>query len=129
MPYRQGSHGRSIRCSLVAVASRGDVLLVEDDLDIAEILKIVLTRVGLEVHSARSLAEARQMLRSRSPEFAVVVVDKNLPDGNGLTVIEQERASGGDAEVVVITGFPSIDSAVHALRLGAYDYLEKPFRN
>ena len=104
------------------------ILLVEDDPDIADILDIVLTKAGFDVRVARTLKEARVQL-NRADVFEVIVTDKNLPDGSGLTLLEESRSSGRDAELVVITGFPSIDTAVQALRLGVYDYLEKPFRN
>lgn len=107
----------------------GRVLLVEDDLDVAEILSLVLTRAHLTVQSTHTLQQARKALAQGQRSFDAIVVDKNLPDGSGLSLLEEARTHGSDAEVVVITGFPSIDSAVQALRLGAYDYLEKPFRN
>jgi signal transduction histidine kinase len=105
------------------------ILLVEDDPDISEILSLVLSRGGLEVESAASLRDARAALERNRLGFDAIVTDKNLPDGSGMSLLEEERAKRGDAEIVVITGFPSLDSAVQALRLGAYDYLEKPFRN
>ncbi len=104
------------------------ILLVEDDPDVGEILSIVLTKAGFDVAHARSLDEARAKLASLT-DVAVIVADKNLPDGSGLTLLEESRSNGRDAELVVVTGYPSLDSAVQALRLGVYDYLEKPFRN
>ncbi|MEI8254772.1 MAG: ATP-binding protein [Deltaproteobacteria bacterium] len=103
------------------------ILLVEDDPDVGEILSIVLAKAGFDVAQAASLDAARKTLASLT-DVAVIVADKNLPDGSGLTLLEEARSGGRDAELVVITGYPSLDSAVQALRLGVYDYLEKPFR-
>lgn len=111
------------------VGERSRVLLVEDDADIAEILTLVLERAGFDVQAATTLADARARLAAAHVPFDAVVTDKNLPDGNGLTLLEEERMRGDGAEFIVITGYASLDSAITALRLGVYDYLEKPFRN
>jgi signal transduction histidine kinase len=111
------------------VGEKPEVLLVEDDLDIAEILALLFGRERLTVEVVHTLADARAALSRRRAEFDAIVTDKNLPDGSGLSLLAEERAVGGEAEFVVITGYPSLDSVVQALRLGAYDYLEKPFRN
>ncbi len=112
-----------------AVVTEGDILLVEDDPDISLVLALVLGRAGLVVTQAGTLHEALAAQRRREGSFDAIVADKNLPDGSGIQLLEFERSRAGDAELVVISGFPSLDSAVAALRLGAYDYIEKPFRN
>jgi len=104
------------------------VLLVEDDSDIAGLLSLVLKRVGLTVSIARTIAQAKAALEGPE-EWDVILADKNLPDGSGMTLLEYFRGSGKYAELVVMTGFPSVESAVQAVRLGVYDYLEKPFRD
>lgn len=114
-----------------SAALQGSVLLVEDDRDVAEVLSLVLGGAGFGVRIARSLKDAlgalEQLAQKSQPD--VVVADKNLPDGSGTELLAAVRDKGLDAELVLITGYPSLDSAVAALRLGAYDYLEKPFRS
>jgi len=105
------------------------VLLIEDDPDIADILQLVLEGAGFVVTTARTAREARARIVERTEPFDTLLADKNLPDGSGLSLLEDLRRDGRDSELVMITGFPSVESAVQALRLGAYDYLEKPFRN
>jgi len=72
-------------------------------------------------------AEAALTLLGKGPPYDVLMVDKNLPGMSGLELLGQTRKLHPGVEVIVITGYASLDSAVVALRNGAYDYLVKPF--
>lgn len=105
----------------------GEVLLVEDDLDVAEAVSSLLGAAGYDVTVARTIASARRDALRAGPAYDVLLVDKNLPDGSGLTFLRERAGRTADSEVVIVTGDPSVDSVLQALRQGAYDYLVKPF--
>ena len=102
--------------------TRPSLLIVEDDVPTLEALATLLRHEGFSVRKATSLAEARRAARRRHPD--VVITDLRLPDGEGTELVEELSADG--SEVVVVTGHASVDTAVEALRRGAYDYLTKP---
>jgi DNA-binding NtrC family response regulator len=98
-------------------------LIVDDDDNLRVILDVLVRREGFTTQLAGSLAEARRKLAEETPD--VVLMDLKLPDGDGLEWLRSEEAAAG-AEVIVITGGASIDSAIDAMRGGAVDYLTKP---
>jgi DNA-binding NtrC family response regulator len=98
-------------------------LIVDDDPDFAHSLELLVKRENFETRAAGSLAETRGLVAECSPD--VILLDMGLPDGDGMEFVRNECASIG-AEVIVITGQASVDSAVEALREGVLDYLVKP---
>jgi len=107
---------------LVTIGAR--VLFVDDEEAIRRLFETYLTNEGFDVSGAATLAEALELLERVSPEVAIV--DKNLPDGSGLDILQECRKRKPDTEVIVLTGYPSLESAIDALRLGAFDYIIKP---
>jgi DNA-binding NtrC family response regulator len=98
-------------------------LIVDDDPGFLAGLAELVKREGFDVTSAGSLKQAREEIASNPPD--ILLVDLNLPDGMGLSLLEVlEPASA--PEVVLITGSASVETAVEALRLGVADYLTKP---
>jgi signal transduction histidine kinase len=105
---------------------RPDRVLVVDDQDvICEVLRTLLRREGFDVETARDGRSALENLRAHP--YDVMLLDKNLPDLSGLEVLAQSRDLRPELEVIMITGYASLDSALSALQQGAYDYLVKPF--
>ncbi|MGA2384642.1 MAG: sigma 54-interacting transcriptional regulator [Gemmatimonadales bacterium] len=100
------------------------LLIVEDDPLLLSVLAERLRREGLEVTAAATLAEARKALDAAEPD--VGLLDLRLPDGEGLSLL-REQAPKSEAVWVVMTAHATVSSAVEALKLGAKDYLEKPF--
>jgi two-component system response regulator PilR (NtrC family) len=102
------------------------VLVVDDEDDLRELLALTLVRLGLDVDSAGSLAEARHHLARR--RYALVLTDMRLPDGMGLDLVKEvTRTLVREAPpIAVITAFGSAENAVAALKAGAFDYLTKP---
>ena len=100
------------------------VLVLEDDPLLLTVLTERLRREGLEVTAATTLAEARAALDAA--EMDVALIDLRLPDGEGLELL-REYAPKGQTVWVVMTAHATVGSAVEALKLGAKDYLEKPF--
>jgi DNA-binding NtrC family response regulator len=106
------------------MASRAHILLVDDDERLRNAAGKVLTAEGYCVVIAASGKEALEVLKQEA--FALVISDLRLPDQDGIALLKQVREFLPEAEVVMITGFGSIERAVEAMRLGAYDFLQKP---
>src|SRR5947209_7502439 len=100
------------------------ILVVDDEAAILRLLKEALTQWGYQVTGATSAAEALQALRGDM--FDAVITDIRMPDMNGLELLKEIKRHDESVEVVVMTGYPTIASAVEALKEGAFDYLSKP---
>jgi len=100
------------------------VLVVEDDRDFRELLVEHLRTFGYEVEGAAGKEESLRALEKK--DYAVVLLDLFLPDGNGMDVLKRVKESTPLTEVIVITGHGTIKTAVDAMKLGAYDFLTKP---
>ena len=98
-------------------------LVVEDDPNCLYALAELVEQEGFTTSTASTLADARMNVNTQTPDL--VLLDLMLPDGNGIYLLKDLEALSG-AQVVLITGHASLDSAVEAFRLGAYDYLTKP---
>ncbi|HEY2747283.1 MAG TPA: response regulator [Polyangia bacterium] len=101
------------------------VLVVDDEPQILKLLSLVLSARGLETLAATSGEEAVVMLKQRG--IGCLIVDKNLPGIDGIAVLQAARREQPHCATIVMTGYSSTASAIEALRLGASDYLEKPF--
>jgi two-component system response regulator PilR (NtrC family) len=98
------------------------VLVVDDEADLRELLSLTLVRLGLDVDTAESLQEARELLVRN--QYALCLTDMRLPDGVGLDLVREVAAKG--PPIAVITAYGSAENAVAALKAGAFDYLAKP---
>ena len=106
-------------------ASRGaSVLVVDDEPDIRELLELTLVKMGLDVESVGSIAEAKERLKSDS--YDLCLTDMRLADGEGLELVRHIAGLGADLPVAVITAHGSTENAVAALKAGAFDYVSKP---
>ena len=104
------------------------VLIVDDDADIRGLLAAVLeSDTGASVIEAGSGAEGMALLAHE--ELDVAVVDVQLPDHSGLEILRWARAAEIDTELIVLTGHADVETAVQAMRLGAYDFIAKPCKN
>ena len=99
------------------------MLVVEDEDAILQLLALLVRRGGAEAVLAGSVAEAQQL----GDGIDVAVVDKNLPDGNGVDLLRWLRQTAPGVPVLMVTGYANTESAAEALRLGAFDYILKPF--
>ncbi|OEZ94600.1 sigma-54-dependent transcriptional regulator [Duganella phyllosphaerae] len=100
------------------------VLVVDDEADLRELLELTLVKMGLDVDSAATVAEARALL-ARHP-YQLVLTDMRLPDGLGLELVREVAATYKNTPIAVVTAFGSADNAVVALKAGAFDYIAKP---
>jgi YesN/AraC family two-component response regulator len=103
------------------------VLVVDDEPVVTQVLARVLRLRGLSVETAANATEAEEHLRQKN--FGCLLTDKNLPGSDGLELIALTRKVQPHCACIMITGYSSTASAIEALRLGAVDYLEKPFQD
>ena len=101
------------------------ILVVDDEESIRRLLQKELAAPGREIHVAADGSEAMAQLRSHW--FDVVIMDLWLPDVNDLSLLIRTRESIPNVEVIMITGHGDVDIAVEAMKLGAYDFIRKPF--
>jgi len=105
--------------------SRPKILIVDDEASLVEFLTVLCSGEGYEVSSARSVGEARERLAASSPDL--VLSDMVMPDGDGLDLLREIRADGDGPVVLMMTAYTSTRTAIEAMKLGAYDYVAKPF--
>lgn len=102
------------------------VLVVEDEAAIRETLREFFIGKGYRVSVATNGDQARDLIDVEQG-FDLVVTDLRLPVGDGVEILKTARATNPEGYVVLMTGFASLESAIEAVRLGAFDYLVKPF--
>ena len=102
------------------------ILVVDDEKSIREFLALLLKEAGYRTDACGVVAGAREALAQTA--YDLVVTDLKLPDGTGLDVLAAAKKADVDTEVVVITAFATAETAVEAMKQGAYDYLTKPFK-
>ncbi|MWV16413.1 response regulator [Pseudomonas sp. L-22-4S-12] len=106
------------------MSTRQRALIVDDEPDIRELLEITLGRMKLDTRSARNVKEAREWL-AREP-FDLCLTDMRLPDGTGLELVQHIQQRHPQVPVAMITAYGSLDTAINALKAGAFDFLTKP---
>ena len=104
--------------------SNQSVLIIDDEPDIRELLEITLLRMGLETYSAGNVQEGLVCLKENKPDLCLT--DMKLPDGTGIDIVNYIQHHIPEVPVAVITAFGSMETAVDALKAGAYDFVSKP---
>lgn len=105
---------------------RARVLIVDDEPAVVELVAEVVGRAtNCKLYSARDLREAQNILQSEAVDL--MLADVNLPDGSGMTLLPQLQSANPAAAALVITGEPSMNGAIDAMRAGSVDFLPKPF--
>jgi len=104
---------------------RTKVLIVDDEIMICKSLEAGLTDAGYSVVTARNSEEAMKAVRTFKPR--IVLTDMKLGNENGIDLIDRIKSENGDIEVIVMTAYSDISSAVLAIKKGAFDYINKPF--
>src|SRR5262245_2593892 len=102
------------------------VLLVDDEDTFRDLVERKLHREGFEVHACGQADQALELIAQH--HFQVVLLDLCLPGMDGLACLREIKARAPSLEVVVLTGHASVESAISAMKMGAYDFLEKPLR-
>ena len=101
------------------------ILVVDDEESIRRLIEKELSSMRRSVRTADSARQAFEIIEQQ--QFDVIVLDIRLPDGDGVELLEKFKQTISDVEVILITGFGNVDNAVEAMKLGAYDYITKPF--
>ena len=104
------------------------ILVVDDEPGLREMLRVLLSRSGYDVSVADGQTRATALMRA-GESFDVVVTDLSMPDGSGMGVLQETRAIDDSTQVIMITAYATTAQAVQAMREGAYDYIQKPFKN
>ena len=104
-----------------------EVLVVDDERETCELLEMALTRQGMQVTTCTTAADALEKIASR--DFDVVLTDLSMPETSGLEVCERVIAIRPDVPVVLITGNATLETAMGAIRAGAYDFVTKPIES
>jgi DNA-binding NtrC family response regulator len=102
------------------------VLIVDDEYQLLEAFKKKLSKEGMEVFTASNGVEALAIIRQETLDIGLF--DIKLPDTDGVELLEKLRDTQPTAEVIMLTGYASVDTAIRSMKLGAYDYLTKPVK-
>ncbi len=106
----------------------GDILIVDDERDIRSLISMTLQDEGYSTSEAANAGQARDMLAAQPPSLAILDIWMRESDMDGLELLEWVRGIYPDLPVLMISGHGTIETAVQAIRQGAYDFIEKPFK-
>jgi DNA-binding NtrC family response regulator len=105
--------------------STGKILVVDDEDIVRTSCSRTLSPEGYEVRLAKNGAEGLKM--AKEERFDLVLTDLKMPDMDGIEVLRIIKEQWPETAVIIVTGYQTVDTAVKAIKLGAYDYIEKPF--
>jgi DNA-binding NtrC family response regulator len=103
---------------------KAKILVVDDEQPVLQTVQAILQLEGYDVDALQNPAAALQAIRTK--HYDLVLTDLKMPDVDGLAVLAEVRKSSPSTVTVMLTGYGSVDSALEALQLGAYEYLRKP---
>ena len=103
------------------------ILIVDDDPYFLRVLSRILTGENFQVKTAEGAVEAAQILQENC--FDLVISDLRLPDGDGLSILQEIRKAGSEIPVVILTAYGEVDSYLEAMNAGATEYLNKPVKS
>jgi len=107
------------------MANRDQILIVDDDVDMCCLLRTCLASLGHDIVTTANGWQGLEMLETG--QFNVAILDLMLPDLNGMEILRRIREQRPEVEIIVLTAYASLETAIEALQLGAYDYVTKPF--
>jgi DNA-binding NtrC family response regulator len=103
------------------------ILIVDDEIDMLELLELIITdRTDYEVVTTNNPLEVTELLKQQP--FDLLITDLRMPDVDGIELIERVKQVDDQLPFIIITAYGTIESAVEAMRKGAFDYITKPFR-
>jgi len=124
---KNAGFGKAMREKMIKRAKNEiRILVVDDDKELADTVEEFLLKMGYSVTAAYGGREA--LIRFREGDFRLVITDLKMPEIDGLELLKKVRMVDDKVVVIVVTGYGSIESAVNAIKDGAYDYIQKPFR-
>jgi len=102
------------------------IIVTDDERSMREFLEILLRKEGYTVRSAPNMGKTLAQIDEQTPDL--VITDLKMKGGSGLDLLKEIKNRAPDVEVLVITAFATTETAIEALKLGAYDYITKPFQ-
>src|SRR4051794_13700724 len=109
---------------MVSNMRRDLILAVDDDLSVRRVMKMQLEEAGYRVELAADGEQARRIIDEQSPKL--VITDLRMPGAGGLDLLRYVRDGQRETTVIMITAFGTVETAVEAMKAGAYDYVTKP---
>lgn len=109
----------------VITSKKGRILVIDDDRSARMLLERVLVRAGHQVQLVDTASEGLAALKQGG--FDLLITDKNLPDVDGLELLRRAREANPGLQVILMTGFPTAETRMHAEELGVHSYVTKPF--
>ena len=109
------------------IFDKANILVVDDDQDLSEFIVELLVKEGYKVSSASNVNDC--LYRLKNDIFDIVLLDLKLPEIDGVKGIAEIKEVSPHSKVIILTGYPSVESAVSTMKDGAVDYLQKPFKN
>ena len=103
------------------------MLVVDDEQGLRDMLSILLRREGYDVVVAPSFATGCEAVEGAPTPFDLVLTDLMMPDGSGLDVLSRAKTRSEATEVIVMTAYGALETAIDAMKRGAYDFVTKPF--
>ena len=100
------------------------VLVIDDEPDLRQLLSITLRRMSLDCFEADNVRAAKRLIQEH--HFDLCLTDMMLPDGNGIDLVKEVQSSHPDLPIAVITAYGNVETAVEALKAGAFDFIAKP---
>ena len=110
-------------------ARKRAILVVDDEPSLRDVLTILFRREGFDVTAAPGFQSAREAITGAPSPYGVVLTDLLMPDGSGLDLLTVARQRSAQTEVIVMTAHGALETAIEAMRRGAYDFITKPFAN
>jgi len=107
------------------MSSKTKILVIDDELIVLKSCERILSEAGYEIETAQSSPQGLKLVDEG--KFDVVLTDLKMPEISGMEVLKTVRESHPDVIVIMITGYSTIQTAVEAMKLGAADYISKPF--
>ena len=112
---------------VMSTTRTGTILVIDDEEVMREILETLLTREGYDVRLASSGGEGLEL--ARALPFDAAIVDIMMPGLDGIATLDELKRIDEDLAVIIITAYASVESAISAMKSGAFDYITKPFKN
>ncbi len=109
------------------MTTQAKILIIDDEREVGNFFRYLLSPNSYEVNIANTAREARALLAAE--EFELAMVDLKLPDGDGISLLREIKERQPLCQVIIMTGFSTVHTAIEAIKLGAYDYIDKPFED
>jgi len=105
---------------------KANIMVIDDEESMCKFMQIMLQKEGYDVITSQSSYQALNLLKQKN--YDLVIADLMMPELNGLELLSRVKSLDPDASFIVMTAYASVDTAIEALKKGAYDYLTKPFK-